>query len=86
MKTKEKTILRFLSSADRYDPDKLEYDKQLVTQFYNNNGFPDFKFVSSIAQLSPNSNDFEIILTVNEGDIYNFGDVTIKSEFKKNYF
>ena len=33
MKTKEKTILRFLSSADRYDPDKLEYDKQLVTQF-----------------------------------------------------
>ena len=28
MKTKEKTLLRFLSSADRYDPDKLEYDKQ----------------------------------------------------------
>ncbi len=83
MKTKEKTLLRFLSSADRYDPDKLEYDKQLVTEFYNNNGFPNFKFISSIAQLSPNKNTFEIILTVNEGDIYNFGDVTIKSEFKK---
>ncbi len=83
MKTKEKTLLRFLSSADRYDPDKLEYDKQLVTEFYNNNGYPNFKFISSIAQLSPNKNTFEIILTVNEGDIYNFGDVTIKSEFKK---
>ena len=61
MKTKERKLLRFLSSADRYDPDKLEYDKQLVTEFYNNNGYPDFKFTSSIAQLSLNKNDFEII-------------------------
>ncbi len=83
MKTKEKTILRFLSSADRYDPDKLEYDKQLVTQFYNNNGFPDFKFVSSIAQLSPNSNDFEIILSVSEGEKYEFGKISVVSELKK---
>ena len=58
---KEKNF-RFLSSADRYDPDKLEYDKQLITEFYNNNGYPDFNFVTSIAQLAPNSNDFEIIL------------------------
>ena len=83
MKTKEKTLLRFLSSADRYDPDKLEYDKQLVTEFYNNNGYPNFKFISSIAQLSPNKNTFEVILTVDEGEIYNFGDITIRSELKK---
>ena len=51
MKTKEKTLLRFLSSSDNYDPDKLEYDKQLITQFYNNNGYPEFKFTASIAQL-----------------------------------
>ena len=43
MKTKEKTLLRFLSSADRYDPDKLEYDKQLITEFYNSNGYPEFR-------------------------------------------
>ena len=67
MKTKEKKLLRFLSSADRYDPDKLEYDKQLVTQFYNNNGYPEFKFITSIAQLSLNKNDFEIILSIDEG-------------------
>ncbi len=83
MKTKEKTLLRFLSSADRYDPDKLEYDKQLVTDFYNNNGYPDFKFTSSIAQLSLNKNDFEIILSLSEGDQYNFGEIEIISELKK---
>ncbi len=83
MKTKEKKLLRFLSSADRYDPDKLEYDKQLVTEFYNNNGYPEFKFTSSIAQLSLNKNDFEIILSVSEGDRYSFGEIEVISELKK---
>ncbi len=83
MKTKEKTFLRLLSSADKYDPDKLEYDKQLITQFYNNNGYADFKFISSIAQLTPNSNNFEIVLTINEGEIYNFGNIKITSELMR---
>ena len=26
MKTKERRLLRFLTSSDRYDPDKIEYD------------------------------------------------------------
>ena len=83
MKTKEKRLLRFLSSSSRYDPDKLEYDKQLVTEFYNNNGYPEFKFISSIAQLSLNKNDFEIILSLNEGDKYDFGEINILNELQK---
>ncbi len=83
MKTKEKTFLRFLSSSDRYDPDKLEYDKQLITQHYYNNGYPDFKFITSLAQLTPNTNNFEIILTVDEGKQHNIGDVKVSSELKK---
>ncbi len=83
MKTKEKTLLRIFSSADRYDPDKLEYDKQLVTDFYNSNGYPEFRFVSVIAQLSLNKNDFEIILNVNEGDKYDFGEIKISNKLDK---
>ncbi len=83
MKTKEKTFLRLLSSSDNYDPDKLDYDKQLITQFYSNNGYPRFKFISSIAQLKANSNDFEIILNVSEGEKFNFGKLTVESKFKK---
>jgi outer membrane protein insertion porin family len=83
MKTKEKTLLRYLSSSDNYDPDKLEYDKQLITEFYNNNGYPEFKFTSSIAQLQTNTNNFEIILNVNEGDKFNFGELEVESKLKK---
>ena len=83
MKTKERTFLRFLSSADKYDPDKIEYDKQLISQFYNNNGFPNFNFTSSIAQLSQNTNTFEVILYVDEGDKYNFGEINVSTKLKK---
>ena len=83
MKTKQKRLLRPWSSADNYDPDKLEYDKQLITEFYNNNGFPEFKFTSSIAQLIPNKNSFEIILTVNEGEKFNFGKIKAVTKLDK---
>ncbi len=83
MKTKEKTLLRFLSSSDKYDPDKVEYDKQLITEFYNNNGFPNFNFTSVVAELSPNTNNFEIILYVKEGEMYNFGEINVNTELKK---
>mgnify|MGYP001176385143 CR=1 FL=1 len=83
MKTKQKKLLRPWSSADNYDPDKLEYDKQLITEFYNDNGFPEFKFTSSIAQLIPNKNSFEIILTVIEGEKFNFGVIEAETKLDK---
>ena len=83
MKTKERRLLRFLTSSDRYDPDKIEYDKQLISQFYNNNGFPNFTFTSSIAQLSENTNTFEIIMYLDEGEKYKFGNIEVSTKLKK---
>ena len=83
MKTKEKRLLRLLSSSDRYDPDKIEYDKQLISQFYNNNGFPNFSFTSTIAQLSENTNAFEILMYVDEGEKYKFGEIEVSTKLKK---
>ena len=39
--------------------------------------------MSSIAQLTPNSNTFEIILKVDEGELYNYGAIEVTSELKK---
>ena len=83
MKTKEKNLLKIWTSGDNYDPDKIDYDKQLITEFYNNNGYPNFKFISSIAQLIPNRNSFEIILTVKEGEKYDFGSITANTKLNK---
>ena len=83
MKTKTSNLFRYFSSSDNYDPDKLEYDKILISNLYRNSGYPNFSFKSSIAQLIPNKNQFEIILTVDEGELYTFGEINIESKFKK---
>ena len=82
MTTKTPSLLKFWSKGGNYDPDRIEYDKQLVSDFYNKNGFVNFAFTSSIAQLV-DSNKFEILLTVNEGDKHNFGSIKVITKLDK---
>ena len=82
MTTKTPSLLKFWSKGGNYDPDRIEYDKQLISDFYNKNGFVNFAFTSSIAQLV-DSNKFEIILTVIEGDKHNFGSIKVITKLDK---
>lgn len=81
--TRESTWWRFLSQADSYDPDRIEFDKELLRRFYIKNGYADFKVVSAVAELTKDRSGFFITYTVSEGPEYNFGtvDVRIDSEF-----
>ena len=83
MKTKTSNLFRYFSSSDNYDPDKLEYDKVLISKLYRSSGYPNFTFKSAISQLIPNKNKFEVILTVDEGEFYSFNNITIESKLKK---
>jgi outer membrane protein insertion porin family len=83
MSTKIPSILKFWASDDQYDPDRIEYDKQLITKFYNDNGYVNFKFTSSIAQLVNDKNKFEILFSVYEGEMYNFGKIKVTTKFAK---
>jgi outer membrane protein insertion porin family len=83
MTTKTPSLLKFWSSGGQYDPDRIEYDKELISDFYSENGYVNFKFTSSIAQLVNDTNRFEIILTVSEGNEFKFGKFKVKTEFKK---
>jgi outer membrane protein insertion porin family len=71
---------RFFSTNDNYDPDRLEYDRELIRQFYQNRGYADFRVVSAVAELTPDQEDFYITFTMDEGDVYNFGEITVDSE------
>ncbi len=83
MTTKTPSLLKFWSSGGQYDPDRIEYDKELIADFYSENGFVNFKFTSSIAQLVNDTNRFEVILSVSEGEEFKFGDFKVETTFKK---
>ncbi len=77
--TKESRWWRFFSSNANYDPDRLEYERDLLRQFYARNGYADFQVVSAIAELTPDRKDFFITFTVDEGEQYTVGDVRVKT-------
>jgi outer membrane protein insertion porin family len=81
--TKESRWFRVLSSNDNYDPDRLEYDREQLRQYYTNNGYADFRIVSATAALSPDQKDFYVTFAVDEGEKYSFGDIKVETKLQK---
>ncbi|HEY9080706.1 outer membrane protein assembly factor BamA [Magnetovibrio sp.] len=82
VRTRETRWYRFLSSDDTYDPDRITFDRELLRRFYLQNGYADFKVLSSIAELTPDRNQFFITFTVEEGRRYKFGEIDLKAELR----
>ncbi|MGB9153538.1 MAG: outer membrane protein assembly factor BamA, partial [Alphaproteobacteria bacterium] len=80
--TRETAWWRFFSSTDYYDPDRMNYDKELLRRFYLNEGYVDFRVLSAVAELTPDRNDFFITFSVEEGPRYKFGKINVTSEIK----
>lgn len=82
MATKQARWHRFFSSSDTYDPDRLAFDQQKLRQFYLTEGYADFRVISAVAELTPDKKDFIITYVVEEGEQYNFGEVSVESEIR----
>ena len=80
--TRESAWWRFFSSTDYYDPDRMNYDKELLRKFYLNEGYVDFRVLSAVAELTPDRDDFFVTFSVEEGPRYKFGKITVTSEIK----
>ncbi|WP_340109168.1 outer membrane protein assembly factor BamA [Pikeienuella sp. HZG-20] len=75
--TSESGLFGFLLSSDVYDPDRLEFDKQLLRRFYLSQGYADFTVLSAVAELAPDREGFYITFTVEEGEPYTFGEFEV---------
>ncbi len=80
LRSRESRWWRFLTSDDTYDPDRTEYDKTLLRDFYRSKGYADFRITSAVTELAPNKEDFFINYTVEEGVLYHFGEVKVESK------
>lgn len=79
LSSKENKWYRFLSSSDRYDPDRLAYDQELLRRFYLNEGYADFRILSAVAELSEDKESFFMTFTVDEGQRYRVSNAMIHS-------
>ncbi len=80
--TKENAWYRFLSSNDRYDPDRLSFDQELLRDYYLEQGYADFNILSAIAELSNDKDNFFITITLEEGKRYKVSGTEIQSQIR----
>lgn len=82
VRTQQTRWYRFLSQDDRYDPDRITFDKELLRRHYLKNGYADFQVLSAQAELTPDRKQFFITFTVEEGQRYKFGEVAINANLR----
>lgn len=80
--SKESKYLSF-NGGEIYDPARIEYDKELLRRFYYSKGYPDFEVLSAVGEIDRNSRWFDITFLIDEGEKYNFGDISITNNIKK---
>ena len=80
--SRESRWWRFLSSSDQYDPERLNYDKELLRRFYLKNGYADIQVLDASAELSPDHKGFFLTFAVKEGERYKLGTTTLTSQIK----
>jgi len=80
--SKESRWYRLFGSADKYDAEKMNYDKEMLRRFYFERGYADFDVTSAVAELAPNGKSFILNFTLEEGPRYKIGEITINSSIK----
>jgi outer membrane protein insertion porin family len=82
IRTSESAWYKFFTSDDRYDPDRLNFDKELLRKFYLSEGYADFRVLSAVAELAPDQDGFFVTFTISEGERYKFGKIDVSTRFE----
>lgn len=79
VRSREERWWRIWSGSDKYDPDRVAFDREMLRKFYLEHGYADFLVESAIAELSPDRKNFYVTFTLSEGARYKVGKVDVKS-------
>ncbi|MCC2690314.1 MAG: bamA, partial [Rhizobiaceae bacterium] len=79
IETKRSGLLSFFMRDDIYDEDRLRADEEALRRFYYNHGYADFQVISAVGELDEASNEYTVTITVEEGQRYTFGDISVDS-------
>ena len=77
--SKQAGLFRALVRRDTFIPERLEFDKEKLRNFYLKRGYIDATVVSSTADFARERNSFGVNFQVQEGQQYTFGELTITS-------
>ena len=80
--SREEAWYRPFSSSDTYEPERLNFDRELLRRYYHRQGFADAEVTGAAAELSPDRSSFFVTYTINEGPRYRLAKVDITSSLR----
>jgi len=78
--SKQAGLLRFLIQADTFDPNRIEFDKQLIKDFYSSRGYVDTDVIAVTSEVSPQQDAYMVNYEIHEGQKFSFGAITTLSQ------
>ncbi|MFD1159456.1 outer membrane protein assembly factor BamA [Roseovarius aestuarii] len=78
--SKQAGLLRAIIARDSFVEDRLEFDKQVLRDFYQSRGYVDFRVTGTNAELARARDAYFVTFNVQEGQQFKFGKITTISE------
>jgi len=80
LSTKQAGLLRGLIRADTYIADRIEFDKQVLRDFYQSRGYVDIRITGANAELTEERDAYFLAVNIQEGQQFHFGQITTVSD------
>ncbi len=80
LETKQAGLLRTFIQADTLIEDRIQFDKQVLRDFYLSRGYVDFRVNSANAEVTSERDAFFLVVDVTEGQQFKFGQIAVSSE------
>ncbi|MEO9826249.1 MAG: outer membrane protein assembly factor BamA [Paracoccaceae bacterium] len=79
--TKQAGFFRQIIQRDTFIPERIAFDRQLLTDFYSSRGYVDFEVLNVTTELSRERDATFVTFNVREGQQFTVGQVSVSSEF-----
>jgi len=83
IESKQAGFLRAIIGRDTLVEDRIEFDRQLLTDFYNSRGYIDFQVLSATPQIDRNRDSVVLVFNLREGQQFRVGAVTVTSDLRE---
>src|SRR6056297_4059890 len=79
--SKQAGLLRAIIERDTFVEDRIQFDRQLLTDFYQSRGYVDFRVTGTNAELARERDAYFVTFNIQEGQQFTFGEITTVSEY-----
>lgn len=83
LQTKQAGLLRQFIQRDTFVADRIEFDKQMLRDFYISRGYVDFQVLDATGEVTRERDAFFVTFTVREGQSFSVGAVDVISEINE---